>query len=151
LNAPTSTTSFARRPAAARRKRFGAQGLVEFAIIGPLFLLMLFGIIEMGRLMWTRHELVNATREGSRYAMVHGAKSGAEATSDQVRDYMLTKSAGLSTGLCSGCVTVSYAGTGQPGEQVTVTSTYTYVPMISYVLNRGSISLSSTSKVLVQH
>jgi Flp pilus assembly protein TadG len=134
---------------AKRRKRSGAQGLVEFAILGPVFFLMLFGIIEMGRLMWTRHELVNATREGSRYAMVHGAKSsGGMANSAQVKSYMLTKSSGLGSSLG---VTVTYAGTGQPGEQVTVASTYTYVPMISYVLNMGSISFSSTSKVLVEH
>jgi Flp pilus assembly protein TadG len=134
---------------ATRRTRSRAQGLVEFAILGPVFFLMLFGIIEMGRFMWTRHELVNATREGSRYAMVHGAKSsGGVASSADVKTYMLTKSAGLGSSLG---VNVTYAGTAQPGEQVTVASTYTYVPMISYVLNMGSISLSSTSKVLVEH
>ncbi|HXV32132.1 MAG TPA: TadE/TadG family type IV pilus assembly protein [Sinorhizobium sp.] len=38
------------------RSRSGA-GAVEFALVMPVFLLMLFGTIEYGRLFWTKHAL----------------------------------------------------------------------------------------------
>jgi Flp pilus assembly protein TadG len=141
----SNASSFPKRP----RKRFGAQGLVEFAIIGPVFLMLLFGVVEMGRLIWTNHELDNGTREGARYAMVHGAKSGTLATSATVKTYMLSHTSGLSSAKAT--VNVAYGGTAQPGDVVTVSSTYSFTPLVSMVLGTGTINLTSTAKVIVQH
>ena len=47
--------------------------MVEFAIVAPIFFLLLFGIIEAGRFIYTYETLNNATREGARYAIVNGA------------------------------------------------------------------------------
>jgi TadE-like protein len=55
------------------RDRSRGQGLAEFAIVLPLFLMLVFGIIDMGRVIWARDSLTNAAREGARYASVHGA------------------------------------------------------------------------------
>jgi Flp pilus assembly protein TadG len=49
--------------------------MVEFAIVAPIFFLLLFGIIEGGRFIFYYQTLSNATREGARYAIVHGANS----------------------------------------------------------------------------
>ena len=49
-----------------------AQALTEFALIAPLLVLLLFSIIEGGRLIFYYQTLGNATREGARYAIVHG-------------------------------------------------------------------------------
>jgi Flp pilus assembly protein TadG len=49
----------------ARRCRSG-QAVVEFALILPVFMLMLFGAIEFGRAYYTLHLLTNAAREGAR-------------------------------------------------------------------------------------
>ncbi len=48
------------------------QSLVEFALVLPVFLLMVFGIIDLGRVIWAYDNLANAAREGARYASVHG-------------------------------------------------------------------------------
>ena len=53
--------------------RSEGQALVEFAFVAPLLFLLLFGIIEFGRFVYTGHVLEEATREGARYAIVHGA------------------------------------------------------------------------------
>jgi Flp pilus assembly protein TadG len=50
--------------------------MVEFALIAPLLFLMLVGIFEAGRFVLNMEALNNATREGARYAIVHGALSG---------------------------------------------------------------------------
>lgn len=51
------------------------QALVEFAFVAPIFFLLLFGIIEGGRFILYYQTLNNATREGARYAIVHGSNS----------------------------------------------------------------------------
>jgi hypothetical protein len=61
------------RPARACRPR--GQALAEFAMVIPVFLLCLYGIIEFGRYVYTVQILNNAAREGARYAIVHGADS----------------------------------------------------------------------------
>lgn len=47
--------------------------VVEFAVIAPLFFLLLFGIIEFGRALTVQQILTNASREGSRRAIVEDA------------------------------------------------------------------------------
>jgi hypothetical protein len=53
------------------------QGLVEFALILPLLLLMVFGIIEFGRMFQAYLTLQHAAREAARYA-VTGQPGGTE-------------------------------------------------------------------------
>jgi hypothetical protein len=49
--------------------------MVEFALVAPVFFLLVFGVIEGGRFIFYYETLANATREGARYAIVHGWKS----------------------------------------------------------------------------
>ena len=50
-------------------------GYREFALVAPLFVLLVFAIIEGGRFIAYYEALSNATREGARYAIVHGSNS----------------------------------------------------------------------------
>jgi Flp pilus assembly protein TadG len=52
------------------RKRDSGQELVEFAIVFPLLMLLLLGIIDFGRIMYSYSAITNAAREGTRYAIV---------------------------------------------------------------------------------
>ncbi len=42
----------------------------EFALVLPLFLIMLFGIIDAGRFMWEFNRAEKATQVGARVAIV---------------------------------------------------------------------------------
>jgi hypothetical protein len=44
--------------------------VVEFAIVLPLFLMLILGIIDFGRFFFVQHSLQFATREGTRLALV---------------------------------------------------------------------------------
>jgi len=46
--------------------------MVEFALVMPLLLLLLFGIIEFGRLLLFYSSVVSASREGARYGSAAG-------------------------------------------------------------------------------
>lgn len=45
--------------------------VAEFAIVAGLFFMIIFGIIEFGRLLYTHNALTDATRRGARYAVLH--------------------------------------------------------------------------------
>jgi hypothetical protein len=47
-----------------------ASSAVEFAMVLPLLILFLFGIIDIGRYMWTLNRVEKATQMGVRYAVV---------------------------------------------------------------------------------
>ena len=55
-----------------RKKRRGAAA-VEFAVVAPIFLLLVFGMIEYGRMVMVQQVLTNASREGARCAVLDGA------------------------------------------------------------------------------
>jgi hypothetical protein len=58
-----------------RRSKTRGQAMVEFAIIFPVFILLLVGMFDFGRVVWVNNTLATAAREAARYAIVHGSKS----------------------------------------------------------------------------
>ena len=66
-----------RRPASKRARRDRQRGgaAVEFALIMPLFLAILFGIIDYGWYFYQRYALVAAVRDGVRYGVTFPAAS----------------------------------------------------------------------------
>ncbi len=54
------------------RSRGRGQAMVEFALIAPIFLSLLMGIADLGRVVWAYNSLSSAAREGARFAIVHG-------------------------------------------------------------------------------
>jgi Flp pilus assembly protein TadG len=51
----------------------GGNALVEFALVLPLVLTGIFGVIDFGRALYTYHFVSNAAREATRWASVRGA------------------------------------------------------------------------------
>lgn len=49
-----------------------AQAIVEFALVLPILLMMLVGVLEVGRLIYIYAVVTNASRDGSRYASAVG-------------------------------------------------------------------------------
>jgi Flp pilus assembly protein TadG len=53
-----------------RRRRSRGQALVEFAFVFPVFMLLLFGLIDVGRYVYVSNALNQASREGARFGSV---------------------------------------------------------------------------------
>lgn len=60
-----------------RRRGCGERGaqMVEFSLGFLIFLVLVVGIFEGGRLVWTYTTLSHAARQGARYAVVHGERN----------------------------------------------------------------------------
>jgi len=64
---------------AVRRGRQGAA-VVEFALVAPVFFLLILGAVEFGRVVMVKQVLTNAAREGARRAILeHAAASDVQA------------------------------------------------------------------------
>lgn len=132
-----------------RRRSSRGQGMVEFALVIPVFLLLTFGIIELGWLAYANHALTNATKEGARYAMVHGERSGTVATADTV-DPIITERAGR-FGSRIDITAVEFTPDAEPGSQVRVATTYEHEPIVGLIIGAGGFTLTSESTVIVQY
>lgn len=64
-----------RKPPAIHNKDHGAVA-VEFALVLPVFILLVFGIVEFGRAFNIQVSLSEAARESARYAAIHASEAG---------------------------------------------------------------------------
>jgi Flp pilus assembly protein TadG len=53
-----------------RRKKDRGQDLVEYAIVFPVLMLLVLGVFEFGRIIYSYNAISNLAREGVRYAVV---------------------------------------------------------------------------------
>ena len=122
--------------------RRGAQ-MVEFALSFLLFLVLVVGIFEGGRLVWTYETLAHAARQGARTAIVHGERnplSDDSAIVDAVR--------AQAVGLPSGEVIVDTVWSDaekKGGSIVTVSASYP-ISFIASPLVFGGNGLSLTAR-----
>jgi hypothetical protein len=57
-------------------RKIKGQGIVEFALVIPILLLLVFGIIEAGRLLFLYSAVLSSSREAARYGSAAGELSG---------------------------------------------------------------------------
>jgi hypothetical protein len=65
-----------RRSLKGEHSRERGATIFEFALILPMFILLVFGIVEFGHTWYLYHTAVNASREGARYGIVYRNKVG---------------------------------------------------------------------------
>lgn len=53
-------------------RRDRGQALLEFALILPIFVVAILGMVDVGRAIWANNAVANAAREAARFAAVHG-------------------------------------------------------------------------------
>jgi Flp pilus assembly protein TadG len=138
------------------------QSLVEFALVLPIFLLMIMGIVDMGRLIYTYNTVSNAARDGARIAIVNQSTTGTTTCDTSSATAWSTGCAiasGIALNIAPADVSVTYR---DPTDTtacspvtigciavVQVTGTYTALtPIIGQLI--GSIDVSSTAKMSIE-
>lgn len=143
------------------RKEQSAQALVEFALVLPIFLLLVTGIFDVARAVWQENTLAYAAREGTRYAIVHGASGVPIVGPCTVCLNPVTNNLGNivsavtrnAVGVYNIAVTIDYPDNGnQRNQRVTVDATAPFTPMPSQYLLGGAfqITLRGGSQLVIQ-
>ena len=138
-----------KRLAGRRRRGEGGQSLVEFVLVVPIFLLVLFAIVDFGMAFHAWITVTNSAREGARVGAVRA--TGAE-IEQRVRD--------TATSLEQADLSVAVTNAeGQPGGSVVVDVSYSYSLMtpLADLLNLVSggaipatLNLSSTADMRLE-
>ena len=135
----------------ARRKNGEkGQALVEFTLLVPIFLLLLFAIVDFGMGFYSWITVTNAAREGARLGVVL-------ATEQEIEDRVY-QAASLPNESTKMTVTVTNAQ-GQPGESVVVQVDYDYdlitplagiVSFVSGDILGPTLTFSSTAEMRLE-
>lgn len=136
------------------RRANGGQAIVEFALTLPVLLLLLVGLIDVGRGFQAYVSLGNAVREAAREASLHGADSsapwGPTANDANVTSAVRGRIAGIRT--ADVAVTSSWpSSTNASGSEVVVGATYTFRPIALAFLGGVSMPMSATTRTRIQH
>jgi Flp pilus assembly protein TadG len=135
-------------PAPLRRLVTAEAGItgVQFAMALPVILGMVFGVVEMGRLMMAQNTLVHAANEAARFAMVRSGEADTVATEADI----ITLAKQRMTGLDPERATVSVVWTpaNQPGGRVTVAVDY---PYSFSSLGLKPINLNGAASTIIAH
>lgn len=117
------------------------QALVEFALVLPVVIVLLVGLFDVSRAVFTSSTLATAAREGSRYAITHGAQStlpsgpGAPSYTAPDRDTAVEAVVRQhAVGVAEMTVSAEWPdGTNERGKRVVVTVRAPYTPILSDV------------------
>jgi len=122
------------------------QSLTELPIALVLLIVLAFGIMDAGRLIYAYNAVSLSAREGVRWAAVRGGASGHAASQADIQDFVQSKTVGVP-------VTVDATwlpdGNNQPGSTVVVTVRYAFAPIAPLPLVPQTINLASTSRMVI--
>jgi Flp pilus assembly protein TadG len=122
--------------------------VVEFALILPVFLVLIFGVLEFGLIMHSKGIITLASREGARYGVVYRVpRQDAGQIQTKVQSYL--QGVGVNGPLT---ITVTGAGgtTGSPlGVKVDYTYNYLVLPRFITGLT-GNLTLSAETIMLLE-
>lgn len=151
-------------------RRSTGQALAELALVVPLFFALVFGVIDIGRVIWANDVVGNAAREGARYASVHAGTVGTNtvvATPDQIREhtkgFVVAGGVGTTVFVCFSSVKIASHKEGCSGDASEAGAAYqrgnlVHVTVVSQVpiltgtlIGLGDFTVTGESVVLINN
>jgi len=137
--------------------------LPEMAIAATAVLMLIFGIVDFGRAMYTYGFVSNLAREGARYAIVRGSTSctnsnnelsDCNATAADIQSYVQSLSEGATIASSIDVATPTYScpngatATNAPGCTIAVQVTYPFKFVMGF-MPKATLDISSTSTMVI--
>jgi Flp pilus assembly protein TadG len=111
-----------------RHRHTLGQGIVEFALLLPILLLLIVGVFDLGRAFHALITITNAAREGARYGTLHASDE------DGMVQAAVNEAAGSGIDITTGDVDISCTevnGRCVRGGALTVTVHYTFESILN--------------------
>ena len=117
------------------------QDMVEFAIVLPLLLLILFGAVDLGRVFHAAITITNVAREGVRHGSIFPDKL--DEIEGVAQAEALNSGIDLSSSVISTtCTDLNTDGTCDSGFPIRVTITYNFDLLFGGIINLPQIQLT---------
>ncbi|MGH7085335.1 MAG: TadE/TadG family type IV pilus assembly protein [Acetobacteraceae bacterium] len=132
------------------RRAEGGNVAIEFALVFPMFLALVFGTIEYGRLLWTREALQETATVGARcMALTQSAcASGGSYNAANTTSYIQGVASHWGLTIPSGNITLNNNATcgGTTGfSAVLITTTFTSAVPRIVLLPAGGVTLNASA------
>jgi Flp pilus assembly protein TadG len=111
-------------------KRENGAAAVEFAILLPVLMMILFGIIEFGLVLYSQEVITNASREGARAGIIMRSPRTEAIIESVVNDVVNTYLEGAGLDVSKATINASAASCCGSGEDLTVNVTYPYTFLV---------------------
>lgn len=139
-----------------RRRRTRGQALVEFAVVLPVFILMLSGMLDFGFMLYSRMTVINAAREGARAAITAADRTTVPSVAQGAAQNAATGLVVASMTVTTTCVPIVSAScnwstktSSQAGDGVKVTVSYTYRTFFPLAFG-ATLPLGSTVQMVLE-
>lgn len=130
--------------------------MVEMALILPIMVLLLVGIIDFGSLLFDRMTVINAARDGARYGATHSDEwrnedglTCAQVATNVATEVMARNTDTFTASNTTVAVTTLPANTCIVGSDISVTVTYVYAPIFPFWFGSG-VDMSSTVQMRIE-
>ncbi len=116
---------------------------LEFAIVAPVFFLLVFGLIDISRAAFTKGVMLYAMEEASRWAAVNFPATETDIEAFAMGKFVVIDSANISA------FSATITDNGDQTKAVTLQMDYTFEFMMPF-LNLDPITLSTEAMILSQ-
>jgi len=132
------------------RRRRGQRGAtaVEFALVLPVFLTVVFGVIEYGWVFYQQFNLAGAVRDGLRQGVTISQTASPDPRSTAVTKAQANLTT-LGVSLTGVTLAATYGG-ASPTKTMTLSGTMTYKKMIGFVPTPSTLKYAMTMMLEMQ-
>jgi len=130
-----------------------AQDLVEFALIFPVLMLFIFGIVDFGRAFHVLIAISNAAREGARYGIGPGMDRNDPLLfiplDNEIKAAAVQEAGNFNLKLAATDVTVSCPNTCIEEQNLRVVVNYTFTPIFDILIPGSGITFVRDMEMMI--
>lgn len=122
-------------------RREEGQSYLETALVLPILILLVMGVLDIGRAFNAYVVVMNAAREGARYGIAHSGNV------DGVKARVLQETTDTAITVDLADITVAYPNGQAPGNPIQVTVTHNFQVIAALVLGLDTIPVAATAEM----
>jgi Flp pilus assembly protein TadG len=113
-----------------RPRRQKGIAMVEYALVFPIFFMLVFGFVQFSLMLFTFNNATYASRVAVRYAVVHGSTADYSCTSTDISNIVSPLLWGAPSGGTT--ITTTWSPNNTPGSTVSISVAVQYKPLLPF-------------------